>query len=164
MRLRESLDMRRELRPAEEPVLAGDEELRVGQPASGASLVLLLKTHPALFDAQRFAIDLALQVVGQLHALQPGQRFEPADRPPADGSGIGRSARVWAVHWTADGESLLTAGTDGNVRMWESASGAEQKTFNWDIGKLYCAAFSPDGLTCAACGEKGQVVVWDVDA
>ena len=44
-----------------------------------------------------------------------------------------------------------------------ATSGAELKTFDWKIGKLYCAAFSPDGLTCAACSNKGQVVIWDVD-
>jgi WD40 repeat protein len=78
-------------------------------------------------------------------------------------AGKGRSSLIWAVHWTADGNTLLTAGNDGNVRMWNPTNGVELKTFNWDIGKLYCAAFSPDGLTCAACGQKGQVVVWDVD-
>jgi WD40 repeat protein len=78
-------------------------------------------------------------------------------------AGTGRSPIVWAVNWSADGKSLLTAGNDGCVRVWDTATGAELKTFEWDIGKLYCAAFSPDGLTCAACGEKGQVVVWDVD-
>jgi WD40 repeat protein len=66
------------------------------------------------------------------------------------------------VNWTADGNSLLTAGNDGFVRLWDIA-GRELQAFDWGIGKLYCEAFSPDGLMCAACGEKGQVVVWDVD-
>jgi WD40 repeat protein len=88
-------------------------------------------------------------------------------------AGTGRSPIVWALNWTADGKSLLTAGNDGCVRLWEvpsarpegfAATGREQKAFDWKIGKLYCAAFSPDGLTCAACSDKGQVVVWDVDA
>ena len=78
-------------------------------------------------------------------------------------AGTGRSPLIWAVNWTADGRGLLTAGNDGCVRLWDAATGAERRTFDWRIGKLYCAAFSPDGLTCAACGEKGQVVIWDVD-
>jgi WD40 repeat protein len=78
-------------------------------------------------------------------------------------AGTGRSSLVWAVNWTADGKSLLTAGNDGCVRLWEVSTGQEQKAFDWKIGKLYCAAFSPDGLTCAACSAKGQVVIWDVD-
>jgi WD40 repeat protein len=70
-------------------------------------------------------------------------------------AGSGRPV-VWAVHWAADGKSLLTASNDGCVRMWDASTGAELKTFDWKIGKLYCAAFSPDGLTCAACGQKGK--------
>jgi WD40 repeat protein len=78
-------------------------------------------------------------------------------------AGTGRAPIIWTVNWTADGNALLTAGNDGFVRVWDSTSGAELKAFDWKIGKLYCAAFSPDGLTCAACGAKGQVVIWDVD-
>lgn len=70
---------------------------------------------------------------------------------------------VWAVNWSADGWTLLTAGNDGIVRLWDTNTGTELRSFDWGIGQLYCAAFSPDGLTCAAGGQKGQVVVWDVD-
>jgi WD40 repeat protein len=78
-------------------------------------------------------------------------------------AGTGRFPIVWAVSWTTDGRSFLTAGNDGLVKLWDADTGAEMKSYSWDIGRLYCAAFSPDGLTCAACGERGQIVVWDVD-
>lgn len=78
-------------------------------------------------------------------------------------AGTGRQPAVWALGWAAGGEVLMSAGADGFVRFWDAATGAELRSFNWGAGKLYCAAFSPDGLTCAAAGEKGRVVVWDVD-
>jgi WD40 repeat protein len=78
-------------------------------------------------------------------------------------AGTGRQPAVWALGWTAAGKVLMTAGADGFVRLWDAAAGKELRSFEWGIGKVYCAAFSPDGLTCAAGGEKGQVVVWDVD-
>jgi WD40 repeat protein len=79
-------------------------------------------------------------------------------------AGTGRQPAVWALGWTAGGKVLMTAGADGFVRLWDVAAVKELRSFAWDIGKVYCAAFAPDGLTCAAGGEKGQVVVWDVDA
>lgn len=75
----------------------------------------------------------------------------------------GRTPMVWALGWTGDGKVLMTAGADGFVRLWDE-NGRELRAFEWGIGKVYCCAFSPDGLTCAAGGEKGQVVVWDVDS
>jgi WD40 repeat protein len=79
-------------------------------------------------------------------------------------AGIGLPGTVWAVRWTADGSQLLTVSSDEFVRVWNARTGAELRSLKWEIGRLYCVAFSPDGLTCAAGGEKGQVVVWDVDA
>jgi WD40 repeat protein len=78
-------------------------------------------------------------------------------------AGTGRQSAVWALGWSADGKSLMTAGADGFVRFWDAAAGKELRSLAWGIGKVYCAAFAPDGLTCAAGGASGQVVVWDVD-
>jgi WD40 repeat protein len=88
---------------------------------------------------------------------------------PIDGDGPvvtlrGHTLFVRGMGFTRDGQSVITAGSDGSVRLWDANTGAERRSFDWGIGKLYAAAFSPDGLTCAAGSENGQVVVWDVDA
>lgn len=86
------------------------------------------------------------------------------DAPPVTvQAGTGRFPAVWAVNWSADSRGLMTASSDGVVRFWDTATGAQLRAFEWNIGKLYCAAFSPDGLTCAACGQNGQIIVWDMD-
>lgn len=76
----------------------------------------------------------------------------------------GHRLPVWAVAFLPDGTGVQTVSSDGTVRIWDAATGKERSRYDFGIGKLYCAAFSPDGLTCAAGGEKGRVVVWDVDA
>jgi WD40 repeat protein len=62
------------------------------------------------------------------------------------------------------GKWFATSGTDDTVRLWDASIGAPGPVFDWKLGSVTALAFSPDGLTCAAGGEKGQVVVWDVDA
>ena len=75
----------------------------------------------------------------------------------------GHKLPVWAVGFLPGGRTVQTASSDGTVRTWDAATGKEQTRYDFGIGKLYCAAFAPDGLTCAAGGANGQVVVWDVD-
>jgi WD40 repeat protein len=76
----------------------------------------------------------------------------------------GHSLLVRALGFLPGGELLLTAGLDGTARIWDVETGAERRTFDWGIGKIRVAAVAPDGLTCAAGGDRGQIVVWDVDA
>ena len=84
---------------------------------------------------------------------EPLLRFTAATKRPI----------IWALNWTADGKSLLTAGNDGRVRMWDASTGRGTENLRVEHREALRAAFSPDGLTCAACSAKGQVVIWDVD-
>lgn len=70
---------------------------------------------------------------------------------------------IHAMGFMPDGRAIVSAGADGAVRTWDPATGAAKHTFDWGIGKVCAAAVSPDGTLCAAGGENGKVVVWDVD-
>ena len=61
-----------------------------------------------------------------------------------------------------DGRALATAA--GNVaQFWDTTDGRPLRTWDWGVGPLQAIAVAPNGLTAAAGGDRGRVVVWDVD-
>lgn len=81
--------------------------------------------------------------------------------PPVRIAGHGNLVR--AIGFLPGGGQVLTAAMDGTVRLWDATTGAETRSFDWGIGKVQAAAVSPDGTLCAAGGDDGHLVVWDVD-
>jgi WD40 repeat protein len=72
--------------------------------------------------------------------------------------------KITGLAFHPSGRYLATVGGDAAVRIHDRDAGwAVAETFEWKIGPLRSVAFSPDGALAAAGGEKGQVVVWDVD-
>jgi hypothetical protein len=49
------------------------------------------------------------------------------------------------------------------VKLYDTATWAAVEVLNRDIVRLRSVAFSPDGMLAAAGGDKGKIVVWDVD-
>ncbi len=70
---------------------------------------------------------------------------------------------VTGFAFSPDSRLIVTASRNGACSLHEVATGRVVGSFDWGIGPIHSVAFSPDGLTCAAGGENGQVVVWDVD-
>lgn len=58
---------------------------------------------------------------------------------------------------------LVAAMDNGTVRVWDTSTGEPGPVFKWGVGGVWSVALAPDGLTCAAAGSKGRVVIWDVD-
>jgi WD40 repeat protein len=75
----------------------------------------------------------------------------------------GHDGPVAGLAFAAGGRSLLSVGWDGTARRWDVPAGRERQAYEWGVGKLLCLAASPDGMTAAAGGETGEVVVWDAE-
>jgi WD domain, G-beta repeat len=61
------------------------------------------------------------------------------------------------------GRFLAATGNDGTVQFFETSSWQRTHTFDWNIGRMRCLAFSPDDLSIAAGGDTGDVVIWDIE-
>jgi WD40 repeat protein len=92
----------------------------------------------------------------QLNVARPGTK-EPVQ------TWVGSPGELSALSFSVDGRQLLTGMDSGICALHDPAVGQMSATFDWGIGPIHSIAVSPDGLTCAAGGEMGQIVVWDID-
>jgi WD40 repeat protein len=106
-----------------------------------------------------FAPDESQMVVAFGHRAAVWRLDEP-DAPPVRCSSHGNLVRAVGV---LPGGTVFSAAMDGTVRLFDSTTGAETRSFDWGIGPVQAAAVSPDGTLCAAGGDDGHLVVWDVD-
>jgi WD40 repeat protein len=61
------------------------------------------------------------------------------------------------------GRFLAATSNDNTLKLYDTASWMVARALNFDIGRLRAVAFSPDGMLAAAGGDKGKIVVWDMD-
>ncbi|GAB0495192.1 hypothetical protein MMPV_006490 [Pyropia vietnamensis] len=66
------------------------------------------------------------------------------------------------VAWAPDEATLLTAGGDAVVRLWDVATGALIRSYVGHDGMVTAAAWLPSGTQFASGGMDGHVLVWDV--
>jgi WD40 repeat protein len=68
-----------------------------------------------------------------------------------------------AAAFDPSGCYLFAARFDGTVHVFDATGWGCRVRYDWGIGPLRAVAVSPDGTLAAAGGERGEVVVWDVD-
>jgi len=71
-------------------------------------------------------------------------------------------ALVWQVAYSPDGSLLASAGGDGMVLIWESATGNLLHALAGHTQAVTSAAFSPDGRWLASGSLDGRLVIWGV--
>lgn len=68
---------------------------------------------------------------------------------------------VVGLSLTSDGKTLLTAGGDGIIRVWDLASGQIQRTLTGHTNAIYVAELSPNGKLVASSSRDLTARIWD---
>lgn len=89
--------------------------------------------------------------------------------PPVKHKLAGCPTGVRKVLFSKDGSRLFSAGEDGTVTCWETATGSLVKTVKAHDLPVYALALSPDGATLATgagdwkAKSHGEAKLWDAD-
>lgn len=75
--------------------------------------------------------------------------------------GSTKRAEIAALAFAPDGKSLVSAGSDGELRHWDAATGKALGTFSGQRGTIYALAFRPDGKELVSAGDDGVIQRWD---
>ena len=62
----------------------------------------------------------------------------PGDRHRSGAALTGHTGWVMAVAFSPDGTTVATAGSDGTVRLWDPATGTEQRHLTGHTGMVDC--------------------------
>ena len=74
----------------------------------------------------------------------------------------GHTGMVSSVGFSPDGTRIVSGGTDGTVRVWDSATGDPVHTLTGHTHSVSSVGFSPDGTRIVSGGgDDGTVRVWD---
>jgi hypothetical protein len=72
----------------------------------------------------------------------------------------GHSDKVWSLAFSPDGRIIASAGADGNLKIWDLASGQAIRALPVHFSQGESVAFSPDGRLLAS-ADDDEVVIWD---
>ena|GEM_PF-1697726 len=94
-------------------------------------------------------------------------RHLPPPQPQAPAVGTlarvleGHQGSVLACGWSPDGGRLVSAGNNGTLRLWDTASGECLAILEDHQGPVLACGWSPDGDRLVSAGDDGTLRLWD---
>jgi WD40 repeat protein len=76
----------------------------------------------------------------------------------------GHTDFVRSVLFSHDGNTLVSASSDGTVKLWDVDTWAERATLRGHKGGVSWVAISPDDKTIASAGRDGTIKLWDLES
>ena len=73
-----------------------------------------------------------------------------------------------ALHWvntvafSVDGKILASGSEDGNLYLWDVATGRKMKTLTEDTENIFSVVFSNDGKTLASGNSGNTICLWNI--
>ena len=127
-----------------------------------------------------FGLLVFASISGAAHAEPPLGRNEPQKPTPqtdlyGDPLPVGAVARLGSIRlrhagmsdfiFTSGGKTILSAGSDRVLRLWDLDTGRQQRAVKLQgaFGPGVCVTISPNGQIIAAV-DKGKIVFWEVDS
>ena len=76
-------------------------------------------------------------------------------------NGDAHTGEIFSCSYSPDGTTVLSAGWDGYLRLWDATSGEALAFVQAGLKPLSCCAFSPDGNSWLAGSMEGMLSFWD---
>lgn len=76
---------------------------------------------------------------------------------------VERSAFVYSMAFSPDGQILAVAYYDQTIRLWRVSDGTLLHTVTLPHGYPTTILFSPDGQKLFSCGDDGMIRIWGIN-
>ena len=73
----------------------------------------------------------------------------------------GHAGKIYSLAYSPDGKYLVSASSDGTMKVWELATGKIVRSLEGHSGAVYTVEFSPDGHFLASGGFDKTIKIWD---